>query len=101
MSGCWLFGRAAAIIVTTYAIAGSAGIVNPCATYEGCGGMTGAAIQICRKVGRVGLGVHTNRRTTIMAGRTIVHDAGMIEHRAGEAKRQSGGMTDTAVLVCL
>ena len=97
----WLGGRTAVTNVTVVTVIFSAGVVNPGAAFEGCRGMTGATIQICRKVGGVGLGIHANRGTTIMTGRTIVHDAGMIEHRAGEAKRESGGMADTAILVCL
>ena len=63
--------------------------------------MTEVAIQSGRDVGRVGLGIHANRRTTIMTGDTIVHDAGMIEYRAFEAKRGTSGMTDATILVCL
>ena len=96
----WLEGRAAAINVTARAVIDSTGIVNPGAAYEGSGSMTGAAIQICRKVGGIGLGRLANRGNTVMTGLAIVHDAGMIEHRADEAKRESGGMTDTAILVC-
>ena len=62
--------------------------------------MTEVAIQGGRYVRGVGLGIHANRCTTIMTGHTIVHDAGMIEHRAGEAKRELSAMTDTAILVC-
>ena len=61
--------------------------MNPGSAYEGCGSMTGAAIQGSCKVGGVGLGILANRRITIMTGRTIVQDTGMINHRAGEAKR--------------
>ena len=57
-------------------------------------------IQGGRDVGRVGLGIHANRRTTIMTGHAIVHDAGMIEHRASEGEREASSMTDTAILVC-
>ena len=63
--------------------------------------MTEVAIQGGRDVGRVGLGIHANRRTAIMAGHTIVHDAGMIEYSAFEAKRGTSGMTDATILVCL
>ncbi len=74
--------------------------MNPGAAFEGCSGMTGTAIQISRKVGGVGLGSLANRRTTVMTRSTIVIDAGMIKYRAGEAKRQPGGMADTAILAC-
>ena len=63
--------------------------------------MTEVAIQSGRDVCRVCLGIHANRRTTIMTGHTIVHDAGMIEHRTFEAKRGTSGMTDATILVCL
>jgi len=62
--------------------------------------MTEVAIQSGRDVGRVGLGIHANRRTTIMAGHTIVHDAGMVEHCASEGEREASSMTDAAILVC-
>jgi hypothetical protein len=74
--------------------------MHPGAAYEGCSGMTGTAIQVGFKVGGVGLGSLTNRRTTVMTRSTIVLDAGMIKYRAGEAKREPGGMADTAILAC-
>ena len=83
----WLGACTTARAVTLIAVTGRIVIMNPGTAYEGCGSMTGTAIQGSCKVGGVGLGIHANRRTTIMTGRTIVHDAGMIEHRAGEAKR--------------
>ncbi len=83
----WLGGRATARTVTLLAVTGSTGIMHPGTTYEGSGSMTGAAIQISRKVGGIGLGRLANRSRTIMTGLTIIHDAGMIEHRADEAKR--------------
>ena len=97
----WLGGCTSARTVTLVAVIGSTGIMNPGTTFESCSGMTGAAIQICRKVGRVGLGRLANRGVTIMTGHAIIHNAGMIKHRTGEAKRESGGMADAAILVCL
>ena len=88
-------------VVTTLTVVRCTRVMNPGTVFEGCGGMTGAAIQIGRKVGGVGLGIHTNRRITIMTGHTIVHDAGMIEHRASEGKREASRMTDATILVCL
>ena len=96
----WLGGRAAARTVTLVAVTGSTGIMNPGAAYEGCSGMTGTAIQVSRKVGRVGLGSLASRGNTVMTRITIVNDAGMIKYRAGEAKRETGGMADTAILAC-
>ncbi len=87
----WFGGRAATRTVTLVAVTGSTGIMHPGAAYEGCGGMTGVAIQVGFKVGGVGLGSLANRRTTVMTGNTIVVDAGMIKYRAGEAKWEPGG----------
>jgi len=70
--------------VTVVASIGSAGIMNPGATHEGCRGMTGAAIQASHKVRWVSLGILAYRCTTIMAGLAIVHDAGMVKHRSDE-----------------
>ena len=78
------------------AVSNTTVIVSPGAAYEGCGGMTGMAIQRGRNVGGVGLRIHANRRTTIMTRSTIIHDAGMIKHRPDES---TGVMTDTAILV--
>ena len=83
----WLGGCTTARTVTLVAVIGRAGIVNPGTTHKGCGGMAGVAIQAGFKVGGVGLGRLANRGRTIMTGHTIIHDAGMIKHRAGEAKR--------------
>ena len=92
----WLGSRAAICTVTLFAVSSTTGIVSPGATYEGCSGVTGTAIQSGRDVGGVGLRIHAYRRTTIMTRSTIVHDAGMIKHRSGEG---TGVMTDTAILV--
>ena len=96
----WLGSRVAIRTVTSIALTGSTSIVYPGTTQEGCSGMTEVAIQGGVKVCWVGLGIFTLRCYPIMAGLAIVHDAGMIEHRAGEAKRETSGMTDTAILVC-
>ena len=74
--------------------------MNPGTAYEGCSGMTGITIQAGFKMGGIGLGRLANRGRTIMTGDTIILDADMIKHRAGEAKRESGGMTDATILVC-
>ena len=87
----WLEGCAAARTVTAIALTRSAGIVEPGATDEGCSGMTEMAIQR----GRYMRAVFTGRRHAV-AGRAVVHDAGVIEHRASEG---TGAMTDAAVLV--
>ena len=79
--------------MTLIAVSSTTGIVSPGAVFEGCGGMTGTAIQGGRDVGVM----FTRCRTTIMAGRTVIDDAGMIEARPDKA---SGCMTDATVLVC-
>ena len=70
--------------------------MNPDTAQEGCGGMTGAAIQRGFKVGGVDLGIFTYCCNTIMAGRAIIYDAGMIKYRADE---RSDVMTETTILV--
>ena len=87
----WLGCRTIAWTVTAIAIICSAGIMEPGATDEGRGGMTEMAIQRSRYV----IITHTGRRNSV-AGRTVVHDAGMVKHRADES---SGVMTDTAILI--
>ena len=89
----WLGSRAAVRTVTLVTVTDTTGIVSPRTAYEGCGRMTGMAIQSGRDVGVM----LTRCRTTIMAGRTIIDDAGMIEPGPDEA---SGCMADAAVLVC-
>ena len=89
--------RGAATNVTAITVIGSAGIVNPCAAFEGCSGMTGATIQRCGDVGWVGLGIFTKRYRAVMTGLAIIHDTGMVEPRTDETR---GGMTDATVLVC-
>ncbi len=88
-------GRAAAGRVTAVAVTGTAGIVGPAAAGEGRCGMTGGTVETGRNMGRHGIH-HTRRRITIVAGSTIVDDAGMIEACRHEA---AGSMTDTAILV--
>jgi hypothetical protein len=78
--------------VAAIAIIFGAGIVEPGATDEGRGGMAEVAIQPGRDV----VAVHACRRITVMAGRAIVHDAGMIEHSADKG---SGVMTDSTILI--
>ena len=89
---CWFGSCTAARTVTLIAVTDTTGIVSPGAAYESCGGMTGVAIQSGRDVGVM----LTRCRTTIMAGCTVINDAGMIEPRPDEA---SGCMTDATVLV--
>ena len=93
----WLGSCAATRTVTLIAVSSAAGIVSPGAAEEGCGSMTGAAIQSGRDMGRVGFGIHALRGNTIMAGRTVINDAGMVEASADEA---GGCMADATVLVC-
>jgi hypothetical protein len=88
----WREGCTAAGTMTVSAIAGRAGIVEPGAADEGCGGMTEMAIQRGRNVF-----VMLTRCGYTVAGRAIVHDTGMIKHRTDES---TGVMTDTAILVC-
>jgi hypothetical protein len=89
-------GGATTSAVTIVACIDSAGIMHPGTTHEGCGGMAGVAIQAGYKVGRVGLGILAYRCKTIMAGLTIVHDAGMIKHCTDES---ACVMTDATILV--
>ena len=93
---CWFGSRATARTVTLIAVSSTTGIVDPGTTHESCGGMAMVAIQSGRNVCGVGLGIHANRCSTIMAGRTVIDDAGMIEPGPDEA---SGCMTDATVLV--
>ena len=96
MTHITLFIRAymtAAETVTALAITGRAGIVEPGAADEGCGGVAEMAVHRSCKV-RV---VHAFGRITVMTGRTVVHNTAMIEHCPGEG---SGVVTDTAILIC-
>ena len=88
-------GRAVAGRVAGVAVTDTAGIVSPAATGKGCGGMTGGTIQAGRYMGRYSIH-HACRRISIVAGSTIVDDAGMIEGCRYEA---TGIMTDPTVLV--
>ena len=63
----WLGSRAASSTVACITLTGTGGIVNPDTAQEGCSGMTGAAIQRGFEVGRVGLGIFTDRFSTVMA----------------------------------
>lgn len=87
----WLGGCAAATTVASIALTGSAGIMEPGATDEGCGGMTEMAIRRGRN-----MVVMLAGRGDPVTGRAIVHDAGMIKYRAGKC---AGVVTDTAILV--
>ena len=82
--------------VTLVAITGAAGVMNPGATDESGGGVAGRAVQAGTQVGWVGLRIHANCRNTIVAGSTIVDDAGVIESGREEA---AGIVTDTTILV--
>ena len=94
----WHEGRdAAGICVTPVACNGTTDIM-PCATCKGCGAMTEDAILSSVELGGM---IFANYRITIMARLAIVHDAGMIEHRASEGKREASRMTDATILVCL
>jgi len=70
-------------------------LVIPGATHESCRGMTEGAIQAGHNVRGIGFGIHAGRCNT-MAGRAIVHNAGVIERCRDEA---NGVMADTTVLV--
>ena len=96
----WLGGCTTARLVTLVADIGSTGIMDPGTAYEGCSGMTGAAIQAGFKMGGIGLGRLAYRGRAIMTGGTVINDADMIKYRAGEAKRESSGMADAAILTC-
>ena len=77
--------------MTGIALACRAGIVEPGPTDESSGGMTEMAVQRGCNVGVMLAG-----RGHPMAGRTVIDDAGVIEHRTGE---RTGVVTDAAVLV--
>ena len=87
----WLGGRTTGRTVTVIASACRTGIVHPATTDEGCGGVAEMAIQRCRQVGVV----LALRGCAIVAGCTVVDNAGVIEHRADKA---GGVMADTAIL---
>ena len=82
--------------MTAIAIIFGAVIMEPGATHKSCGGMTEVAIQRRCNMRRIGLGLLADRRTAVMAGLAIVHDAGMIEHSADKG---SGVMTDSTILI--
>ena len=84
------------IIVAAVTIAGTAGIMGPATAQEGSGGMTYMAIQRSYQVWRTGFGALANSRHTIMTGRTVIHNAGMIKYRTEEI---GSVMTDTAILI--
>ena len=77
--------------MTGIALARRAGIMEPGAADKRRGGVTVMAIKRGRNV-RV---VFTGRGHAV-TGRAVVHDTGMIEHRADEG---TGVMADTAILV--
>ena len=66
--------------------------MSPAATDKGCGGMTEMAIQCSRNVSAMLTG-----RRYAMAGRAIVHNAGMIKSCSDKT---TGGMTDATILIC-
>ncbi len=88
----WFESRAAICTVTLIAVSSTTGIVRPGAAFEGCSGVTGATIQAGGNV----IVMFTKCRRTIVTGRTVINDAGMIESSADEA---SGRMTDATILV--
>lgn len=90
-----LEGRATAWRVTGVTVTDTTGIVSPGAASEGRSGMTGGTIQTGCNV--CGDGIHlASRRITIMAGSTVVHDAGMVEGRRDETLRI---VANTAILI--
>ncbi len=80
--------------MTVFANTGATTVVRPGSTHEGCGGMTGGAIQTGRDVRGVDFGIHAGGRNP-MARRTIIDDTGMIESCRHKA---TGVMTDTTIL---
>jgi len=48
-------------------------------------------------VSGIGLGILAGCRNTVVAGGTVIYNAGMIKHRGGKS---AGHVTDTAILVC-
>lgn len=91
LAGC----TASVVIVAAIAVTRGTGIVHPGATYEGRRGMAEVAVQRGCNVRRDGINL-TYRRITIVTGRTVIHDAGMIKHGTDKRTRI---MTDTAILV--
>ena len=90
-----LGSRAATWRVTSVAVADRGGVMNPRATSEGRGGMTGGTVQAGWNMIRHGIH-HACRGSAIMTRNAIVGDAGMIESRRFEDARV---MTDTAILI--
>ncbi len=91
---CWRLAGRVGTIVTVFANTGATTVVRPGSTHEGCGGMTGGAIQAGRDVRGIGLGIHAGGRNT-MTRRTIIHNTGMIE---GCRDKATSVMTDTTIL---
>ena len=58
--------------------------------------MAHRAILAGRNVCRVGLGIFAGRRNAIVAGGTVINNAGMIKHRGSKRARH---VTGTAILV--
>ena len=69
--------------------------MRPGSTGKSGRGMAGRTVQAGRNMGRHGIHL-TFRGNTIVAGSTIINDAGMIEGCRHEA---AGGMTDATILV--
>lgn len=89
----YLSSRVTAIMASV-AIIGTAGVVRPAAADEGCGSMTGGAIQAGREVGGHCIDLALGG-IAIMAGLAIADDTGMVESRRDEAARS---MADAAIL---
>lgn len=95
MTGGFGSRAAAGIVMAVITPACAAGIMRPGATGEGGGGMARMTIQGGSDMWRIRLGILTGRSNTIMAGFTVINDAGMVKHRTGKT---AGGMTDSAIL---
>ena len=65
--------------------------MEPATTHKSCGGVAEMAIHRSCEV----RAVHTSGRITVMAGRTVIDDSGMIKHRPDKAR---GVMADTTIL---
>ena len=85
-----LGGGATAIGVASITCPRGAGIVHPCTAQEGGGGVAEMAVQVGGQVAEI-----LSDRRGAVAGCAIVHDAGVIEHRADE---RIGVVTHAAVL---
>lgn len=83
------------VVMAAIAVPRGTGIVHPGAAYKGCRGMAEVTVQRGCKVRRDGINL-AFRRITIVTGRTVIHNTGVIKHGTDKCSRV---MTDTAILI--